>query len=93
MRGVNPATAQCERSIEDSRDPQLLEALNPADDVDHGVDCTHLMKRDVVSRHAMDLPFSLANQLEGPNSPLLDPARDIRLLDLSDQLADVPVRP
>jgi hypothetical protein len=75
----------------DAGDAELLEAFDAADDVHQRIQRSDLVQRHLLRRHAMDFPFSRAEELEGANRPLADPIRERSPIDHRDEVSDVPV--
>jgi hypothetical protein len=89
---LDPAIADADRTVEHLADAEALESLDPSDNVDERIHGAYLVQRHLSRGHAVDRAFSLAQELERANGSLAHPLGDRRVLDLGDQIADVPVR-
>jgi hypothetical protein len=75
----------------DAGNPELLEAFDPADDIDERVERADLVQRHLARGHAVDPALGFAEELEGAYGALPYPGRERRLLDHRDEVADVTV--
>jgi hypothetical protein len=93
MRRVHPPGPQGNRAVIEPGDTELLEPLDPSNDIHQGVYRTYLVEWNPVGGQAVDPSLRLAQQLERLHRPLLHPGRQLRPLDNRDQLTYMPVRP
>ena len=92
MRRVHPPAPHGNRAVIDPADTELLEPLDPANDIHQGVYRAHLVQSDLVGGQPVDPSFRLTQQPECSHRSLLHPGRELRTLDDRDQLTYVPVR-
>jgi hypothetical protein len=71
--GSHPTTTQCHWAIENAGDAQLLEPLDASHDIDHCVDCTDLVERNLIGRDTMDPTLGLTEELESSHRPFMNP--------------------
>jgi hypothetical protein len=89
MSRMDPPCPQGNRTRIDLRYTELLEALDAAHDIHHGINGPDFVQSNVLSSHPVDPPLGLAQKSKGLYCSIAHPVRYVGALHKLDQICDV----